>query len=348
MPVLPYHNQKEPAEDAVIWRFLNLRKFRDFMANEELYFCRADLFSDKTEGLPPEQYVRRILRLDPLDIHDQVKLNHHLGVLAQDREMFFISCWHLYRKEELELWEQYGPDGAAVCSRYGLLKAAMARLLDDAHSGSVQYGTDHLTDRFNILEFITTKQKKFETDCEVRAFLMAPNVLGGGNRHIGLDDFPHRLPLDMNPRHPWVPDGKRRRITLRDLVEDVVISPWAEPDEVEEIQLWTKLKTSGATRNSELRNKATPSLVEFRKYKGITEPTREKERVVSKEELERFYATLSTLKPSRVRFLYAQRWEVCRLNRGGLPTKADSQFLEVTLRLLKDWAEQGIDVWSDL
>jgi hypothetical protein len=152
----------------------------------------------------------------------------------------------------------------------------------------------------------------------------------------------------MNPRHPRVPDGKRRRVFLRDLVEDVVISPWAEPDEVEEIELWTKLKTSKVTRDSELRNKATPSVVEFKRYKGIAEPEREKERVVPKEELERFYTKLSTLRPSRVRFLYAQRWEVCRLNRGGLPTKADSQFLEVTLRLLKDWTEQGIDVWSDL
>ena len=198
------------------------------------------------------------------------------------------------------------------------------------------------------VEFITTKQKNFEADREVRAFLMAPNVLSGGNRHIDLDNFPHRLPLDTNPRHPWVPDGKRRRTILRDIVEDVVISPWAEPDELQEIQLWTKLKTSRATRDSALRNRATPSLVEFREYKGIAEPAREKERVVSKEELERFYATLSTLNPSRVRFLYAQRWEACRLNRGGLPSKADSQFLEVTLRLLKDWAEQGIDVWPDL
>jgi hypothetical protein len=254
MAVRPYHNQKEPPEDTVVWRFLNLRKFRDFMANEELYFCRADLFNDKIEGLPPDQYVRRILRLDSLDIHDQVKLNHHLGVLAQDREMFFISCWHVYQKEALDLWEQYGPAGAAICSRYGLLKAAMTRLLDDAHLGSVQYGIDHLTDRFNILEFITTKQQKFASDCEVRAFLMAPNVLSGGNRHIGLDNFPHRLPLDINPRHPWVPDGKRRRIILQDLVEDVVISAWAEPGEVEEIRLWTKLKASRTTRDSDLRN----------------------------------------------------------------------------------------------
>jgi hypothetical protein len=118
---------------------------------------------------------------------------------------------------------------------------------------------------------------------------MAPNVLSGNNRHIGLDDSPHRLPLDVNPRHPCVPDGKRRRVILRKLVEDVVISPWAQPDEIEEIQLWTKLKTSTATRDSELRDKATPSLVEFRKFKGIVEPAREKERVVPKEELERYY-----------------------------------------------------------
>jgi len=224
----------------------------------------------------------------------------------------------------------------------------MARLLDDAHLGSVQYGTGHLTDRFNILEFITTKQEKFETDREVRAFLMAPNVVSGNNRHIDLDGFPHPFPLDMNPRHPWVPEGKRRRINLQDLVKDVVISPWAEPEEVEEVKRWTKLKTSGAARDSELRNGATPGLVEFREYKGIAEPVREKERVVPREELERFYATLSSLQPSRIRFLYAQRWEACRLIRGGLPSKADLQFLEATLRLLKDWAEQGVDVWSDL
>ena len=47
-----------------------------------------------------------MLGLNPLDIHDQVKLNHHLGVLAQDREMFFISCWHLYREENVGAFHQ--------------------------------------------------------------------------------------------------------------------------------------------------------------------------------------------------------------------------------------------------
>ena len=68
MPVKSYYSQKEPNSDAVIWRFMDLRKFRDLMASEELYFRRADLFDDESEGLPPEQYVQRVLGLDPWDI----------------------------------------------------------------------------------------------------------------------------------------------------------------------------------------------------------------------------------------------------------------------------------------
>ena len=87
MPVLLYYSQKEAPSEAVIWRFLDLRKFRDLMANQELYFRRADLFDDQSEGLPPDQYVRRVLGLDLNDVKDQVALNNHLGSLAQSREM---------------------------------------------------------------------------------------------------------------------------------------------------------------------------------------------------------------------------------------------------------------------
>src|SRR5438874_13795741 len=120
MPVKSYYSQKEPNSDAVIWRFMDLRKFRDLMATEELYFRRADLFDDESEGLPPEQYVRRVLGLAPYDIKDEVALNNHLGSLAQTREMHFITCWYLYDKEDLAIWEKYGADGVAVTSRYGL------------------------------------------------------------------------------------------------------------------------------------------------------------------------------------------------------------------------------------
>ena len=125
MPVISYTNRLEPAHDAATWRFMDLRKFRDLMASEELYFRRADLFTDKSEGLPPEEYALRVLGLNPYDIRDRAELNHHLGSLAQHRESYYISCWYLYRDETLAMCEQYGHDGVAICSRYELLKAAL-------------------------------------------------------------------------------------------------------------------------------------------------------------------------------------------------------------------------------
>jgi hypothetical protein len=337
MPVKSYYSQKEPNSDAVIWRFMDLRKFRDLMASEELYFRRADLFDDESEGLPHEQYVQRVLGLDPWDIKDRVSLNNHLGSLAQSREMHYITCWHLYRNETLAMWEGYGHDGVAIISRYDLLKAALDQLIDETHLGLVQYGTAHLTNRFNALEFITTKQKKYEMECEVRAMLTCINPLDGGNRHIDLNNVPHPRPLPMNPRHPWVPDCKRRRIVLKELVQGVVISPWAEPDNVEEIELWNRHKGFSAPRQySELRGDKTPTLEEYRKHMGIKKPPPEPEMMATTHELDHFYEELSTLTPERVRFLYRQRWEKCRLEPDSLPSTLDAQYLGTTLKVLKD------------
>ncbi len=336
MPVKPYYSQKEPAAGAVIWRFMNLRKFRDLMASEELYFCRADLFDDETEGLPPEEYVHRVLRLDPLDIKDRIEINDHLGSLAQDREMHYLTCWYLFDKEKLKMWEGYGHDGVAIVSRYDLLKEALEKsLIDETHIGLVQYGTAHLTDRFNALEFITTKQAKYEHECEVRAMLTCTNPLSGNNRHIDLNNIPHPRALPMNPRHAWVPECKRRRIVLKDLVQEVVISPWAEFDNVEEIKLWNRLKGFAPPRDSALRDCNTPTLEEYRKYMGIRKPRQEPERVASEHELQHFYEKLSTLTEERVRWLYRQRWDKCYLETGNLPSTLDAQYLGTTLKVLK-------------
>jgi hypothetical protein len=312
---------------------MDLRKFRDLMASEELYFRRADLFADKSEGLPPEQYARRVLGLDPYDIRDRVSLNHHLGSLAQHRECYYVSCWHLFRQEELNMWEQYGHDGVAVCSRNGLLKSALDGMIDKTHLGLVRYGTDHLANTFNAIEFITTKQVRYSPEREVRAWLTVIDPLAGGNRHIDLNNFPHPVPLEVNPRHSWVPEFTRRRIDLRSLVTDVVISPWAEADAVEEIELWVQLKGFPASsRHSDLMGDETPTLEEFRRVRhltggGMPAPGVADETPVTKEVLDRFYDVLSGLTPSRVRFLYRQRWENCRMNPGTIPRVTDMQHL---------------------
>ena len=83
----------EPDPGAVIWRFLHCWKFEDLIRNSRLYFRRADLLDDDSEGLPPPEY-RHVLGLHPLDIRERRELDHSIGSIAQFRESFFINCWH--------------------------------------------------------------------------------------------------------------------------------------------------------------------------------------------------------------------------------------------------------------
>jgi hypothetical protein len=165
------------------------------------------------------------------------------------------------------------------------------------------------------------------------------NPLDGGNRHIDLNNIPHPRPLPMNPRHSWVPECKRRRIVMKELVQEVVISPWTEPDNIEEIELWNKVKGFSEPRRSDLQDDKTPTLDEYRQHMGIVKPPPEPQRVATKHELDHFHQELSTLTSERVRFLYRQRWEKCRLDPGNLPSTLDVQYLGTTLRVLKEMAD---------
>jgi hypothetical protein len=77
---------------------------------------------------------------------------------------------------------------------------------------------------------------------------------------------------------------------------------------------------------------------------GTPEPATADEVPATGEDLDRLYEVLSGLTPSRVRWLYRQRWESCRLSPGQLPRMTDVQYLETTLKVLDDWRRQGIDV----
>ncbi len=74
MSVETFTDSLEPTDkEAAIWRFMNLEKFKDLVTTGELYFRRADLFKDESEGLPPDDYLH-VLDPAPYDIQG---LNHH-------------------------------------------------------------------------------------------------------------------------------------------------------------------------------------------------------------------------------------------------------------------------------
>jgi hypothetical protein len=95
---------KEPPGDTRICRFMDLPKFRDLFANEELYFRRTDLFkeTDPNEALPSDEYARRVLRLERYDLNDELALNNDLAFARQVSESYFINCWQIFEGETLD------------------------------------------------------------------------------------------------------------------------------------------------------------------------------------------------------------------------------------------------------
>jgi hypothetical protein len=226
---------------AEIWRFQPMKFFEDLMANEELYFNRADRFpQDENEGLLSEGYIRGVMRLQPYALDDEGTLINQIATLYQQREWFYVSCWHLHRSETIEMWD-FAKDGVAIVSRYDLLKSVMNSMLDRTHLGLIRYGEEHLHG-MNVLEFINTKQKRFAREREVRAILWCPDPVDALNRHIDRNNVPHYHPLPENPRHDWVHDFKRRRIDLEKLITGLVVSPWASQAVFDRVKQWVQVK----------------------------------------------------------------------------------------------------------
>ena len=257
MGLLSYPDQLEPENQEVeIWRFMKFNRFNDLITSSELYFCRADRFeNDKREGLPPEELLA-MLGLHPLDINDRRTLAHYMGTLAQNRESFYVSCWHLFREETLRMWREYGDQGVAMCSRYSLLKSALSHLSDNAYIGLVRYGARHLVRQhlagqgWNLFRLITSKRIEYAHEREVRAFLWLPQYLGD-DRHI--DDQGRVYPYPLTSPPPHVPDGLRRKVALQALLTKIVISPWATPATINEInRLVTNYAPGIAIQHSEL------------------------------------------------------------------------------------------------
>jgi hypothetical protein len=214
-------------DDAVIWRYLKLNRFADLMKTGQLYFCRCDRFDDANEGLPTNQYIRRVCEHDPVGDFDYVK-----GILEQDKEASFASCWYNFDAETAKMWTKYGRNGVAVVSEFGRLKDVLGGLPDRVMVGPMDYGEKYFG--FNVLRFITAKRREFAWEREIRALIWVPEW-AGQNRHI--DEQNKSYPKPLTPPPPHVEGGLLRHIDLARLVERIVISPEADESKVEEVKM---------------------------------------------------------------------------------------------------------------
>ncbi len=192
------------------------------------------------------------------------KLSHARSVSAV---MFNVG--KMYEGETLDMWYRYtGGSGAAIFTRFSILKDILHSLIDEITAGCVRYGNQH--ERHNLIDFLSTKRKHFAKERELRIVLSSYDPAGRANRHIDANGYPHREPLDEgdeeNPLHAWVHDHKRRRIDLKALLTEVRCSPWITDAEAQEVSEWMKVKQFDCpVKPSELTSAFTPTVEEFRR-----------------------------------------------------------------------------------
>jgi hypothetical protein len=145
------------------------------------------------------------------------------------------------------------------------LKAAIAGFIDDVHVGKVRYGDEEMTG-YNGLQILFTKQIGYAWENEIRAVVCSYDPVGGQARNYRETNFPNREPQDdLNPRHPWVHDCKRRRVQLKDVISGIAVSPWAPEDTFKEVQQsWVQSRNLRIPAVDDLKSSLTPTIDELR------------------------------------------------------------------------------------
>jgi hypothetical protein len=192
---------------------MSLSKLESLLEKRALYFCRADRFSDISEGRFPAANQH-----DPWFFHPTLFVGSDSaastewfqrvsGMYDQFRQHVFVSCWHLSDSDTAWMWRQYCADGTGVAIRstLGKFRASFAPAKHDVVVSQVTYADPGGTriEQGNFLHSIFRKRPEYAPEKELRA-----------------------VTLDI-PKNFWAPpvkDGQFVSVDLSTLVDRVVVS----------------------------------------------------------------------------------------------------------------------------
>jgi len=163
---------EEPAEDTIIWRYVDFTKFVSYLERNALFFVRSDQLPDKYEGKFTEtdaqlweQRLQPTIKLNQLEIYDRI------------RRIVNISSWHINDTESAAMREicLQSNEGVAIKSTFRRLKDSfLPHKQDDIFIGKVKYidYTREMIPKGYIFNPFLYKRKSFEHERELRAVLL--------------------------------------------------------------------------------------------------------------------------------------------------------------------------------
>jgi len=163
---------------------MNFRKFESIISRQALFFCRADRFDDKWEGVFPIKMIEKF-ELDERQIPSADGNTYTLCQWQMQKEArsHLINCWHANENESFAMWKIYSDDKhpfIAVQSTLGRLKQSFDKTEDRVWIGEVEYidfrkwephNEFFNVDRPDILSAFFMKWHYFSYENEIRAVI---------------------------------------------------------------------------------------------------------------------------------------------------------------------------------
>lgn len=174
---------KEPSDDKVLWRYMDMAKYVSLISTRQLFFCKADRFEDPFEGklnnitksVLQEWYVDEIPKdkRTKEDIAQSLKqLNDYLSSTEKLRPFITISSWHQNDNENFAMWKIYSNwnSGLAIVTNFERAKQSFKLVDESVNGGMVKYIQEErdIVNPGNIFNHFMTKRSQFAYENEVR------------------------------------------------------------------------------------------------------------------------------------------------------------------------------------
>ena len=219
-------------ENQKIWRYTNLTKFLSLLDKRALFFASPNSFEDPYESLLPKKDMLRALNRGAFSgIGNELQRMAAIQNEIRDaHKQNFANCWYSSDYESAAMWRQYSSynDGIAIQSTFARLRDSFGTLPDNFDLDIppvfigivhyINYDTESTYDtivdpRLNTLRWLLHKRLSFQSEQELRAITDASGDDGSVAR-----------------------GGRYVLVNLKVLIENIYLSPAAQPWQVELVE----------------------------------------------------------------------------------------------------------------
>lgn len=240
MPIIKPTKQTAPVffpeDNYQVAKYMDLTKFASLLSLKSLFFCRLDKLEDHFEGTTSKPNFERrkklyetlhfrspkLRKLSKEEIEKNVK--EHYEADEKVKALKCVCCWNKFDSESAALWKIYSDfhKGILIKSNTNKIITAFENTKEELSLSEIKYidyNNDYMPDG-NTMYPVIHKHKAYTFEEELRLIYTVKFGVG----------------LNYDWTKEKINEGKYIKVDLNELIDEIVVSPYAAEWYIELIQ----------------------------------------------------------------------------------------------------------------